>query len=233
MNADLRSALQRLPGPIDILRTGACQAANGRPFDLLRDPPNRLEVPGELYANPASMISTPKRASCLATMTFSSTFMLAPGDCSPSRKVVSKILIIRCHISHLISSYKKCKSLHPSAQGRRLQKLRGTTLIRPWTSRESADPSFSPSRGQGGIHYSRFTDSARRRVRQITGWFAPPASSLQTMRLPTTPRRAVKTFVRSPVPASTGTLADATFTTGRSCVPSGPRAHSRRRSQIT
>jgi hypothetical protein len=28
-------------------------------------------------------------------MTFSSTFMLAPGDCSPSRNVVSKILIMR------------------------------------------------------------------------------------------------------------------------------------------
>src|SRR5207237_14345 len=51
--------------------------------------------PGELYAKPASMISTLSRASCLAIITFSSTFMLAPGDCSPSRKVVSKILIIR------------------------------------------------------------------------------------------------------------------------------------------
>src|SRR5690242_3838791 len=51
--------------------------------------------PGELYANPASTISTPRRASCLAIISFSSTFMLAPGDCSPSRNVVSNILIIR------------------------------------------------------------------------------------------------------------------------------------------
>src|SRR5215469_1789314 len=40
-------------------------------------------------------MSTPRRASCFATITFSSTFILAPGDCSPSRKVVSKIRIIR------------------------------------------------------------------------------------------------------------------------------------------
>src|SRR5215472_14589807 len=40
-------------------------------------------------------MSTPRRASCFATMIFSSTFMLAPGDCSPSRNVVSKIRIMR------------------------------------------------------------------------------------------------------------------------------------------
>src|SRR5262249_16264157 len=44
-------------------------------------------------------MSTPRRASCFATMIFSSTFMLAPGDCSPSRKVVSKIRIMRVVIS--------------------------------------------------------------------------------------------------------------------------------------
>ena len=55
--------------------------------------------PGELYANPASMISTPNRANCFATMIFSSTFMLAPGDCSPSRNVVSKIRIMRVMVS--------------------------------------------------------------------------------------------------------------------------------------
>src|SRR4029077_11818436 len=50
------------------------------------------------------MISTPKRASCFATMIFSSTFMLAPGDCSPSRRVVSKILIMRVMVSPLFGS---------------------------------------------------------------------------------------------------------------------------------
>src|SRR2546425_949349 len=51
--------------------------------------------PGELYANPASMMSTPSRANCLATINFSSGFMAAPGDCSPSRSVVSKMRIRR------------------------------------------------------------------------------------------------------------------------------------------
>ena len=50
--------------------------------------------PGELMANPASMTSTPSRASCFARVIFSSTFMLAPGDCSPSRSVVSNMLMI-------------------------------------------------------------------------------------------------------------------------------------------
>ncbi len=50
--------------------------------------------PGELKANPASITSTPSRANCRAIDTFSSTFMLAPGDCSPSRSVVSKMVIV-------------------------------------------------------------------------------------------------------------------------------------------
>ena len=44
-------------------------------------------------AKPASMMSTPSFSSCLAISIFSARFMLHPGDCSPSRKVVSKILI--------------------------------------------------------------------------------------------------------------------------------------------
>src|SRR4051812_43840623 len=37
------------------------------------------------------MTSTPSSASALATRSFSGCVMLQPGDCSPSRKVVSKI----------------------------------------------------------------------------------------------------------------------------------------------
>ena len=47
--------------------------------------------PTEAIGNPASMTSTPSAASARATSIFSAMFMLAPGDCSPSRKVVSKI----------------------------------------------------------------------------------------------------------------------------------------------
>ena len=46
---------------------------------------------------PASMMSTPSRASCAAMRIFSSMFMENPGDCSPSRRVVSKNAHALCH----------------------------------------------------------------------------------------------------------------------------------------
>ena len=47
--------------------------------------------PCEAAAKPASMTSTRRRSSCLAMRTFSSLVIDAPGDCSPSRSVVSKM----------------------------------------------------------------------------------------------------------------------------------------------
>ncbi len=47
--------------------------------------------PGEAMGKPASQMSTPRRDSCRAISSFSSTLSVAPGDCSPSRRVVSKI----------------------------------------------------------------------------------------------------------------------------------------------
>ena len=47
--------------------------------------------PGLAAGKPASMTSTFRAANCLATFTFSVTVRLAPGDCSPSLSVVSKI----------------------------------------------------------------------------------------------------------------------------------------------
>ena len=56
--------------------------------------------PGLATAKPASITSTLSRSSASAMRTFSSSVMEAPGDCSPSRKVVSKIIrwsfIARC-----------------------------------------------------------------------------------------------------------------------------------------
>ena len=49
--------------------------------------------PGEEIAKPASITSTRRRSRQRATSSFSFRFMLQPGDCSPSRNVVSKILI--------------------------------------------------------------------------------------------------------------------------------------------
>ena len=45
--------------------------------------------PSEAMAKPASMISTPIVSSWAATFSFSSRFIEQPGDCSPSRRVVS------------------------------------------------------------------------------------------------------------------------------------------------
>src|SRR5699024_5583281 len=49
--------------------------------------------PSEAAGKPASMTSTPSFSSCFAISSFSILFRLTPGDCSPSRSVVSKILI--------------------------------------------------------------------------------------------------------------------------------------------
>jgi hypothetical protein len=43
-------------------------------------------------AKPASITSTRSRSSCLAIRSFSSRVIDAPGLCSPSRKVVSKMI---------------------------------------------------------------------------------------------------------------------------------------------
>jgi len=47
--------------------------------------------PSLAIGNPASITSTPRRASCSAISSFSPTSSEMPGDCSPSRRVVSKI----------------------------------------------------------------------------------------------------------------------------------------------
>ena len=48
--------------------------------------------PGEAMGKPASITSTPSSVRAWATSSFSARFMLAPGDCSPSRSVVSKMI---------------------------------------------------------------------------------------------------------------------------------------------
>src|SRR5690348_13935788 len=52
--------------------------------------------PSEAIGKPASMISTPRSWSLLAIRTFSVRFIEQPGDCSPSRNVVSKMLTVVC-----------------------------------------------------------------------------------------------------------------------------------------
>src|ERR1044072_7208894 len=50
--------------------------------------------PSDAIGNPASMTSTPRSWSLFAIRTFSVRFIEQPGDCSPSRKVVSKMLTL-------------------------------------------------------------------------------------------------------------------------------------------
>src|SRR5258708_1152293 len=52
--------------------------------------------PSEAIGKPASMMSTPIWSRSSATSSFSSWVMVAPGHCSPSRKVVSKMKTRSC-----------------------------------------------------------------------------------------------------------------------------------------
>src|SRR5690625_2500352 len=75
--------------------------------------------PGLATAKPASMTSTRRRSSMRAMRTFSSRVMEAPGLCSPSRRVVSKMtrccLVMLCSASGLGS--RSCASPRRSAEG--------------------------------------------------------------------------------------------------------------------
>ena len=54
--------------------------------------------PGDAIGKPASMTSTPSRASWCAISSFSAVFSEIPGDCSPSRRVVSKRMTLQSRL---------------------------------------------------------------------------------------------------------------------------------------
>src|SRR5437763_438453 len=66
--------------------------------------------PGEVMGNPASITSTPSRASWVAISSFSCVLSEIPGDCSPSRRVVSKIST-RSGSSGLVMGFSFCLGL--------------------------------------------------------------------------------------------------------------------------
>ena len=69
--------------------SGACVTAGPRTeVAISRTASNS---PSLEMGKPASITSTPSRSSCRAISSFSSTFIEAPGDCSPSLSVVSKM----------------------------------------------------------------------------------------------------------------------------------------------
>ncbi len=82
----------RLPAAVDILVIGAGQPADRRiARRRLAMSLTAAKSPSEAIGKPASMISTPISSSRPAISSFSSWVMVAPGDCSPSRRVVSKM----------------------------------------------------------------------------------------------------------------------------------------------
>src|SRR3954453_12471026 len=72
--------------------------------------------PGLAIGKPASMTSTPSRPSWWAISSFSDAFSEIPGDCSPSRRVVSKICTRSMGLSFL--SALVCFSLSSRLSGR-------------------------------------------------------------------------------------------------------------------
>src|SRR3990167_5735623 len=63
------------------------------PFTLCAMDFTAAKSPGEDTGKPASITSTLRRTSCPAISSFSCDSSEAPGDCSPSRNVVSNIII--------------------------------------------------------------------------------------------------------------------------------------------
>ena len=82
---------KRLGGALDIRRIGAGQRRHLHPGELAADRSTASKSPSEAIGKPASRMSTPSSTSLRAILSFSGTVMLQPGDCSPSRSVVSKM----------------------------------------------------------------------------------------------------------------------------------------------
>ena len=72
--------------------TARARPATITPLDRWAIACTASKSPGDAAGNPASMTSTPRATSASATSSFSSAVRVAPGDCSPSRSVVSKTM---------------------------------------------------------------------------------------------------------------------------------------------
>ena len=62
-------------------------------FKILLTSVTASKSPGDAIGKPASIMSTPNSSNTLAIWIYSSKLIDAPGECSPSRIVVSKITI--------------------------------------------------------------------------------------------------------------------------------------------
>ncbi len=82
----------RLPRRVDVLLAVLASPQITGPWTSRAIACTDSKSPGEVIGKPASMMSTPSRASWWAISSFSCLFSEMPGDCSPSRRVVSKIV---------------------------------------------------------------------------------------------------------------------------------------------
>ena len=94
-------AFQGLGGDVDILFARARQPADHAVADLGRDELHRFEVAGGRDREPGLDNVDAQMLQGVAMRIFSSTVIAAPGDCSPSRRVVSKM----CTLSILFRSF--------------------------------------------------------------------------------------------------------------------------------
>ena len=89
----------RVPGRLDVLLAGAREAADHGAFDLARDRLHRLEVArrGDRKARLDHVHAQPREL--VGDLQLFLRFSEIPGDCSPSRRVVSKIDATRSALS--------------------------------------------------------------------------------------------------------------------------------------
>ena len=126
--------------------------------------------PGEAIGKPASITSTPRRASCWPISTFSRVLRVMPGACSPSRRVVSKIRT-RLSGSGGAASCSSCAVTGGSSSRMGFEALRARR-IRAWVSASSpyrGRSPRSPRRSRDGSRVCAASMSMRPRIPARTG----------------------------------------------------------------
>src|SRR3954453_6185408 len=110
--------------------------------------------PGLVIGKPASITSTPSLASCCAISSFSGVFSEMPGDCSPSRSVVSKICTRSigssrsvCSVSVGLAARRPPRVTPPGGGGAGEEQGRG-----PAGATRARLPAAPPSRSRVTIH---------------------------------------------------------------------------------
>ena len=149
--------------------------------------------PGEDAANPASITSTPSASSCCAIAIFSSTFIVQPGDCSPSRSVVSKIRTQSPRESFLLCAVMTVHSTRRELSRPQKAKAAGESrgLCSDSLNRACHRSLFEPACGlprgaPSRLHHDRGPRRASKAQAEVaSGWAADPAitEKLGTMRM--------------------------------------------------